>query len=504
MSDDVANLQRERDLYLRLLDLGMQTELDPFLKGALALVVELTSAQHGYLEVGGDSDSDYGSRWSIAHNWSESEIEHVRATMSRGIIAEAMASGRTVMTPSALLDPRFRDRGSVQVGKIEAVLCVPIGGPPPVGVVYLQARATPGPYSPEEQANAELFARHLAPIADRLLAQERLRGADPTKPFRDKLRLDGIIGRSEALASLLKQVALVSPLEVSVLLTGDSGTGKSQVARVIHENGPRAPGPFIEVNCGALAGGARRERALRCDRRRALDGDAEDGRARSRRRTRARSFSTRWPSSRRRRRRSSSSSCSRRSISRSGASKPMIADVRLITATNSNLKAAVAEKKFREDLYYRLEVMPIRLPVARRAARGHRRSRRPLRAGAPASGTASRDSRSPPAGCAPIQTAEWPGNVRQLAHTMEASAIRATAEGAARDRAESRLPAKRSRRRDAAEPTTFQEASRRFQSEFLQRALDDADWNVTDVAKNLDLARSHVYNLIRAFGLKRT
>jgi hypothetical protein len=68
-----------------------------------------------------------------------------------------MASGRTVMTPSALLDPRFRDRGSVQVGKIEAVLCVPIGGPPPVGVVYLQARATPGPYSPEEQANAELF-----------------------------------------------------------------------------------------------------------------------------------------------------------------------------------------------------------------------------------------------------------------------------------------------------------------------------------------------------------
>ncbi|MGH7806053.1 MAG: sigma 54-interacting transcriptional regulator, partial [Candidatus Binatia bacterium] len=184
-----------------------------------------------------------------------------------------------------------------------------------------------------------------------------------------------------------------------------------------------------------------------------------------------------------------------------GASKPMVADVRLITATNSNLKEAVAEKRFREDLYYRLEVMPIRMPslaerredvadlavhFVRQACERNNFARLEISAG----------------GLRAIQTAEWPGNVRQLAHTMEASAIRATAEGSLAIERNHVFPPTQAKA-DVAEPTTFQEASRRFQSEFLQRALDDADWNVTEVAKNLDLARSHVYNLIRAFGLKR-
>ena len=500
MRDDVAKLRRERDLYLRLLDLGMQTELDSFLEGALALVVELTGAQHGYLEVGGDSDSEYGSRWSIAHNWSESEIEHVRATISRGIIAEAMASGRTVMTPSALLDPRFRDRGSVQIGKIEAVLCVPIGGPPPVGVVYLQARATPGPYPPEEQANAELFARHLAPIADRLLAQERLRAGDPTKPFREKLRLDGIIGRSDALAALLKQVALVAPLEVSVLLTGDSGTGKSQIARVIHQNGPRPSGPFIEVNCGALP-----ETLVESELFGAMPGAHSTATRKMEGKVAAANKGTLFLDEVAELPPSAQAKLLQLLQSKEyfplGASKPMVADVRLITATNSNLKAFVAEKKFREDLYYRLEVMPIRLPsLAERREDIADLAVHFVRSACERNGFARLEISA--GGLKAIQTAEWPGNVRQLAHTMEASAIRATADNALAIERNHVFPQQQAKA-DVVEPTTFQEASRRFQSDFLQRALDDADWNVTEVAKSLDLARSHVYNLIRAFGLKR-
>ncbi|MGH7804752.1 MAG: sigma 54-interacting transcriptional regulator, partial [Candidatus Binatia bacterium] len=75
---------------------------------------------------------------------------------------------------------------------------------------------------------------------------------DATLPYRRLLRAEGVIGESEALAAILKQVALVAPLDVSVLLTGDSGAGKSQIARVIHDSGPRRAAPFVELNCAAV------------------------------------------------------------------------------------------------------------------------------------------------------------------------------------------------------------------------------------------------------------
>jgi hypothetical protein len=130
MSESV-HLRRERDLYLRILTLGTQTELEPFLREALALMVEVAGAHQGYLELHPDDDPADSPRWWIAHGFSSEEVDAVRATISQGIVAHALATGRTVVTPSALLDPRFRDRGSVRSGRIEAVLCAPIGEDPP-------------------------------------------------------------------------------------------------------------------------------------------------------------------------------------------------------------------------------------------------------------------------------------------------------------------------------------------------------------------------------------
>jgi Nif-specific regulatory protein len=93
--------------------------------------------------------------------------------------------------------------GSVQIHKIEAVLCAPIGHDTPLGVLYLQGRQSGGLFSAEDQANAEIFARHLAPLAHRLLMRERER-PDLTKRIRERLRLEGVIGRSRALVAVLQ------------------------------------------------------------------------------------------------------------------------------------------------------------------------------------------------------------------------------------------------------------------------------------------------------------
>ena len=107
-----------------------------------------------------------------------------------------------------------------------------------------------------------------------------------------------------------------------------------------------------------------------------------------------------------------------------------------------------------------------------------------------------------------IESAEWPGNIRQLQNSIEAAAVRALG-GQSREIAIAHLFPERAVLDDpsadaSTEGLTFQEATRDFQRRLLAEALSDSDWNVTEVSRRLDLARSHVYNLIKAFGLERT
>src|SRR5262245_25498988 len=94
----LARLQRERDLYLQLLNVGRQPALEPFLEEALRLVVEVVGTRQGYLELYDDEESGRSRRWWMAHGFSEPELQNVRAAISKGIIAEAVASGETIVS----------------------------------------------------------------------------------------------------------------------------------------------------------------------------------------------------------------------------------------------------------------------------------------------------------------------------------------------------------------------------------------------------------------------
>ncbi|MDX2169301.1 MAG: sigma-54-dependent Fis family transcriptional regulator [Deltaproteobacteria bacterium] len=501
-ADELAKVERERDLYLQLLKLGRQGELEPFLEEALQLVVEVVGARQGYLELYDDEESERAPRWWIAHGFSDAELRDVRTSISRGVIAAAVASGETVVSHSALLDQRFKERESVIGGRIGAVLCAPIGDDPPRGALYLQGRVGSLAFSEEDRQRAELFAAHLAPQVDRLVAGRRQRERDnPTRSLRERLNLPGVVGSSPALAAVLQQVGVVAPLDVTVLLTGENGTGKSLIARVVHENGPRASGPFVELSCAALP-----ESLIESELFGALPGAHSTAVRRIEGKVAAAEGGTLFldeigdlPLG---------AQAKLLQLLQSkvyyplGASQPASADIRVIAATNVELEQAVAEHRFREDLFYRLQVMPIRLPrlaerradirelavaACRRACERHKLaplelSRNALRA---------------------AEAAEWPGNVRQLEHTVEAAVIRAASEASTAVEQRHLFPASS----PPSAPTgglTFQEATRQFQRELLRTTLQETGWNVVETARNLDLARSHVYNLIRGFGLERT
>jgi Nif-specific regulatory protein len=183
-----------------------------------------------------------------------------------------------------------------------------------------------------------------------------------------------------------------------------------------------------------------------------------------------------------------------------GGTKPLRANVRIIAATNMDLPRAIAEKRFREDLFYRLQVLPIRVPSL-----AERRSDIPLLATQFSAQACDRHGLPrlalSPNALRALEAAEWPGNVRQLEHVVEAAVIRAAGEHARQIERVHLFPDGTAV--PEADAVTFQQATRRFQASFLRGALERDGWNVVETARRLDLGRSSVYSLIRAFGLER-
>jgi Nif-specific regulatory protein len=498
--DEPERTRSERDLYLRLLQLGSHGELTPLLDEALALIVDAIGARLAYLELNVDGNASRAMRWFASHNLDDAEIERVRSQISSGIIAEALASGRTIATPSALHDPRFSTRASVRVAMIGAVLCTPIEANGPLGVLYLQAHPGARAFSEHDRATVELFARSLAPLADRLVARAE-RTVDPTLDVRERIRCNGVIGRSDALAAVLGQIALIAPLDVSVLLTGESGTGKSQIARVIHDNSPRARAPFVELNCGALP-----EALIESELFGAMPGAHSTAVRRIEGKIAAAEHGTLFLDEIAELTPAAQAKLLQLLQSHQyyplGSPRPLIAHVRVVAATNIDLNAAVSERRFREDLFYRLQVLPLRMPtLAERrddvaALAMYFCGAASDRHGLPKLELSANAIRA-------VELADWPGNVRQLAHAVEVALIRATGEGARRVEVHHLFPGALDDPPGDPPSLTFQEATRRFQARLLRDALDTDNWNVAQVAQRLDLARSHLYTLIRAYGLKR-
>lgn len=495
-----SKIAAQHDLYLQLLELGQCDDVESFLEHALALVVRVTDARRGYLELYDDADEQ--PRWWTAHDLSETDVRAVRAVVSRGVVAETLACGETVVTASALLDPRFRERESVRTNEIEAVLCAPIGEDGPHGVLYLEGRSEPGMFSPRDQHAAELFVRHIRPHIRRFLSERsRSHGNDGMRDLRASLHLSGVVGSSHALETVLRHVALVAPLDVTVLLTGESGTGKSLLARVIHDNGPRASGPFVELNCGALP-----ETLIESELFGAMPGAHSTASRKIEGKVSAAENGTLFldeiallsPTAQPKLLQLLQS----KEYYPLGSATPVRANVRLIAATNVDLQQAVAERQFREDLYYRLHVLPVRVPslaerrddiselASHQAADACRRNGLPV---LPLSRNARRA----------LETAVWPGNIRQLANVLEAAVIRAVADGAEQIERRHVFPEAEVVSDDGDAELTFQEATRRFQRDLVERVLKETNWNVVEAARRLDIARSRLYTLIRSFGFER-
>src|SRR5689334_19737261 len=184
---------------------------------------------------------------------------------------------------------------------------------------------------------------------------------------------------------------------------------------------------------------------------------------------------------------------------RLGGTAAIEADVRVVAATNRNLEELVREKRFREDLFYRLNVLEVKVPplrerpedvgpIAEAFVRGLGKTHeRPL--------PLSRAARIA------LLESEWPGNVRQLENVLSRGWAVALSEGATAIEPRHLFPDRGGEGGDGAQ--TYEEAMRRFQARFLREALEQNGWNVSETGRRIGLARSHLNDLIKAHGLVR-
>jgi two-component system, NtrC family, nitrogen regulation response regulator NtrX len=313
-----------------------------------------------------------------------------------------------------------------------------------------------------------------------------------------------IVGRSFAIRSLLDRIEKVAPTDARVLITGENGTGKELVARALHRLSTRADAPFVEVNCAAIPSelieselfghmkgsftGAHADRAGKFEQANGgtlfLDEIGDMSLAAQAKVLRALQEGI---------------------ITRVGGEKPIRVDVRVVAATNKALDDEIAGGRFREDLYHRLNVVPIQVPPLR-----ERREDVPMLVRHFAT-KAVEEQRLPSREFSAdaldlLSRLEWSGNVRELRNTVERLLIL----GRGSDITDSDVQrlvggavVADSLSAEMLGAPTFAEFKDRAERAYILAKLRDHDWNVSETARTIEMPRSNLYKKIEKYRLVR-
>lgn len=464
------------------------------LSEALRLMVGITGAHLGYVELRDLHDHVWWSTYQLR----DSDIELVRQRISSGIIAETLKQGKTIVTPAAFLDDRFKDQESVRTARIEAVLCAPLSDHDTKGVLYLESSHGFGVDATSHVSEAELFSRKFAPLLKQ--CKRQLLGPPDVENLESVARCQGMHGHSDAWIQALKEASTVAHFDVTLLLTGETGTGKSQLARYIHTVSPRREGPFVHVNCanlpenlveselfGAVRGahsGAYTDLPGKIEAAAGgtlfLDEVGELPMAVQAKFLQFVEEGVYYPL---------------------GALVPKKVDARIITASNIQFDDAIARRAFRADLFYRLSVVQQTLPSLHQ-----RREDIPLLVRY-FTEKHCRHFNIPlltveAAALSDLSERHYPGNIRQLENLIQRAIVRASTAGSATI-TEAHTEKAQAQQAPAPSDHTYRQGKEAWEREFILAQLRENRWNISETARKLGVSRSQLNNLVKQHQLER-
>ena len=309
-----------------------------------------------------------------------------------------------------------------------------------------------------------------------------------------------ILGESAVMTRLTGDIRKVAPTKSWALITGENGTGKELVARNIHSYSERSAMPFVAVNCAAIPDELI-ESELFGHERGAFTGaiskkkgkfDVADG---------GTLFLDEIGDMSLRAQAKVLRILQDQTFERVGGNEPITVDVRVIAATNKDLESEIKSGNFREDLYYRLNVIPFHVPPLR-----ERRTDIPLfveyyiaffaaETGSPAPAV-SKDAMGA------LSAYKWPGNVRELRNLMERLVIMSGPAGIEAEDLPESMDGRRPDKDDAPHAGTLKEAREDFERHFISRKLKEFSGNVARTAEAIGVERSHLYRKVKGYGIK--
>jgi transcriptional regulator with GAF, ATPase, and Fis domain len=414
---------------------------------------------------------------------------------SRALAGRALREGTAILYAAGV-----GAAASASVAGIRAAACVPLfDGGAPLGILYVDTRE-PGEELGEDHLQWLTAAGAL--ITPALAALRRLERAEAeSRRLQESVLGRGLVGESPALRRAAGILARAAPTASTVLILGESGTGKEMAARALHAASPRAGKPFVAINCASLS-----ENLLESELFGHEQGAFTGAVARKIGKLEVAHGGTLFLDELGELPALLQAKLLRvlqeRTFERVGGTRPITVDLRLVAATNRDLKKAVAEGTFRDDLFYRLNVITLTMPPLR-----ERREDIPLLASHFAA-VHGRSVRGRPAGIAPAARAllvryDWPGNVRELSNAIERAVVLGLEdEIRPEDLPETLLEGEPAPGGGEEGGQDYHAALNEAKRRIIRDALAESGGNVTRAAERLGLHANHLHRLMTSLGMR--
>jgi transcriptional regulator with GAF, ATPase, and Fis domain len=417
---------------------------------------------------------------------------------SQTILGRVLEEGVAVLSDDVQSDESYRNADSLLERRVRSVLAAPLEMQGKIlGALYLESSASGARFNSDLLQLVSTLGNIAALAIENARHLERLGGEN--RRLHEELNIHhSMIGESKAMHEVYGFVSRVAGRDSTVLISGESGTGKELVARAVHMNSARADKPFVAINCAAITE-TLLESELFGHEKGAFTGAVSQKKGKLEIAEGGSVFLDEIGELAVPMQAKLLRVLQEREFERVGGMRPIKLDVRLIAATNRDLKEASKTGTFRADLYYRLNVVSLHMPALR-----ERREDIPLLAAFFASHYSEKVKRRvagiSPAARTCLMRYDWPGNVRELENAIERAVVLGSTELILpEDLPDSVLEETAA----AGEPVNaLHDAVREAKIVVIERAIEQANGNYTEAAKILGVHANHLFRLIRTLNLK--
>jgi transcriptional regulator with GAF, ATPase, and Fis domain len=421
--DEAAETVADVDAYTKLYEFSErlihQRDLGELLDALMDAVIEITNADKGFLILLEGETLDV----KVARNLNREHIADAVTQLSDSIIAKVVRSRKPVIVSDALRDDEFSSSKSVMQLKVNSVICVPLlDRGRLLGIIYVGNDSIRDLFQQDTMRVLTVFASQASLIVANALLMNELRHDNKRLNERlEQYRFGEIVGTSPPMQQVFRKVEKIAVTDISVMITGETGTGKELIAREIHNRSPRAGKPFITINCGAIPenlleselfghvkGAFTGAVANKLGKFQAADGGTlfldEIGEMPIELQVKL------------------LRAIQERVVFRVGDTRAETVDIRILAATNRELEKEIAHGRFREDLYYRLNVVNVELPPLRVRGEDVLVIARYLLSRYSREYDSKVKGLSPNAAVA-IRKHNWPGNIRELENRIKKAIV---------------------------------------------------------------------------------